>query len=85
MDAPLKDRPMKSHQIAALLFSAFAATTALAQQESSQASFYEPPSSQSSFANPPTATQTVPEPSSLPLVVLALVGAVGVARFIKRK
>lgn len=47
---------------------------AMAQVQSSSGAF-------SSSAGP----QTVPEPSSLPLVLLALVGAVAVARFIKRK
>ena len=62
---------MKSNKLAALLVTILSASSALAQSS---------PSSQSSIG-----VQELPEPSSLPLVLLALVGAVAVARFIKRK
>lgn len=62
---------MKSNKLAALLVTILSASSALAQFSSS---------SQSSIG-----VQELPEPSSLPLVLLALVGAVAVARFIKRK
>lgn len=62
---------MKTSKFAALVFTALATAQALAQQSSSQSSV--------------GGAQALPEPGSLPLVVLALVGAVAVARFIKRK
>lgn len=67
----------RSTRTALLLSAALLSQAALAQPVSSMAA---PQSSSSSMA-----TQPVPEPSSLPLVALGIVGAVVVARFIKRK